>query len=95
MLVRSIKVFALVQEWKNKNGLTSCLQTPQPHYDVMKKAIFHGIICFSKTDHPVRIMKVPSLLKRSLSCIATPFLDKLFPFLLSHYVSCLAIACPA
>ena len=58
-------VFVWMQEWKNKNGLTTCLQTPQPHYDVIKKAIFHGVICFSKTDHPVRIMKV-------LSCLGFP-----------------------
>ena len=51
----------MLQEWKQKNGLADCLRTAQPQYDAMKKAIMHGVICFSKTDHPVRIMKVGTL----------------------------------
>ncbi|KAL3159567.1 hypothetical protein ABBQ38_009981 [Trebouxia sp. C0009 RCD-2024] len=45
-------------EWKNKNALANCLHTPQPHYDIMKKCILHGVVCMSKSDHPIRIMKV-------------------------------------
>lgn len=51
-----------VQEWKKKHHLDTCLQTPKPNSDIMKKAILHGVVCFSKTDHPVRIMRVSDLL---------------------------------
>ncbi|DBA72665.1 TPA: hypothetical protein ACH3X2_010406 [Trebouxia sp. C0005] len=45
-------------EWKTKHGLANGPSQPQPHYDTMKKAIMHAVICFSKSDHPIRIMKV-------------------------------------
>lgn len=47
-----------MQEWKTKLGLANGPSQPQPHYDTMKKAIMHAVICFSKSDHPIRIMKV-------------------------------------
>lgn len=47
-----------LQEWKKKHHLDTCLQTPKPHFDTMKEAILHGIVCFSKTDHLIRIIKV-------------------------------------
>lgn len=47
-----------MQEWKTKHGLANGPSQPQPHYDTMKKAIMHAVICFSKSDHPIRIMKV-------------------------------------
>jgi hypothetical protein len=47
-----------MQEWQTKHGLADGPSQPQPHYDTMKKAIMHAVICFSKSDHPIRIMKV-------------------------------------
>ncbi|KAL0052681.1 hypothetical protein WJX82_005986 [Trebouxia sp. C0006] len=45
-------------EWKTQHGLANGPSQPQPHYEAMKKAIMHAVICFSKSDHPIRIMKV-------------------------------------
>lgn len=47
-----------MQEWKTQHGLANGPSQPQPHYEAMKKAIMHAVICFSKSDHPIRIMKV-------------------------------------
>ncbi len=54
-----------MQEWKTKHGLANGPSQPQPHYDSMKKAILHAVICFSKSDHPIRIMKV----RKSISLV--------------------------
>ncbi len=51
-----------MQEWKTKHGLANGPSQPQPHYDTMKKAIMHAVICFSKSDHPIRIMKVRKII---------------------------------
>ncbi len=47
-----------MQEYKTKHGLADGPSQPKPYYDTMKKAIMHAVICFSKSDHPVRITKV-------------------------------------
>lgn len=52
----------VMQEWKAKHGLANGPSQPQPHYDTMKKAIMHAVICFSKSDHPIRIMKVRQII---------------------------------
>ena len=51
-----------MQEWQTKHGLADGPSQPQPHYEAMKKAIMHAVICFSKSDHPIRIMKVRKII---------------------------------
>ena len=46
------------QEWLRKNDFVDIVKEPQPNFGKVKDAILHGTIGFSKSDHPIRLMRV-------------------------------------
>ena len=47
-----------LQEWLRKYDFETIISEPQPNFCKVKNAILHGTIGFSKSDHPIRIMRV-------------------------------------
>ena len=47
-----------LQEWLRKNDFETIISEPQPNFGKVKDAILHGTIGFSKSDHPIRLMRV-------------------------------------
>ena len=47
-----------LQDWREKVGVGSILEQPQPFFDFAKGMYTHGLVCFTKNGAPVWLDKV-------------------------------------
>jgi hypothetical protein len=47
-----------LQDWREKVGVGSILEQPQPFFDFAKGMYTHGLVCFAKNGAPVWLDKV-------------------------------------
>ncbi len=48
----------MLQDWREKVGVGSILEQPQPFFDFAKNMYMHGLVCFTKNGAPVWLDKV-------------------------------------
>ena len=50
--------YLVLQDWREKVGVGSILEQPQPFFDFAKGMYTHGLVCFTKNGAPVWLDKV-------------------------------------